>query len=100
MDGLQWFVLAVVHGITRFLPISSAGHLVLVPLLTDGPDQDPLIDIAVRVGSLGAVVLYRWRDIMAMLTGALDWSTPGLMAQPARRLRRLSPASTGCGRSA
>ena len=46
MSLVQLFVLAVIQGITEFLPISSSGHLVLVPLVADGPDQGPLIDAA------------------------------------------------------
>ncbi|MFW5833099.1 MAG: undecaprenyl-diphosphate phosphatase [Pseudomonadota bacterium] len=94
MDSLQLIVLAVVQGITEFLPISSSGHLVLVPLLTDWPDQGLLIDVAVHVGSLGAVVLYLWRDLAAMLGGTLDWRSPGLLAHPARRLIALVVAAT------
>ncbi|MEO1090003.1 MAG: undecaprenyl-diphosphate phosphatase [Pseudomonadota bacterium] len=86
MDLLQLVVLAVVQGITEFLPISSSGHLVLVPLLTDWPDQGLRIDVAVHVGSLGAVVLYLWRDIGQMLGGAFTGWDQGPMGQPARRL--------------
>ncbi len=86
MDTLQLVVLAVVQGITEFLPISSSGHLVLVPLLTDWPDQGLLMDVAVHVGSLGAVVAYLWRDMAAMTKAAVDWRGPGLMAEPARRM--------------
>jgi undecaprenyl-diphosphatase len=66
---LQIFVLAVVQGITEFLPISSAGHLVLVPVVFGWPDQGVTIDIAVHVGTLGAVVLYLWREVWMMLVG-------------------------------
>jgi undecaprenyl-diphosphatase len=67
--SLHLAVLAVVQGITEFLPISSSGHLVLVPLLTGWPDQGILIDVAVHVGSLGAVMIYFWRDLFMMLGG-------------------------------
>jgi undecaprenyl-diphosphatase len=66
---LHIIVLAVVQGITEFLPISSSGHLILVPMLTDWPDQGLAIDVAVHVGTLGAVMLYFWRDVWTMITG-------------------------------
>lgn len=62
-------ILAVVQGITEFLPISSSGHLVLVPAVLGVPDQGLLLDVAVHVGTLGAVLLYLWRDIGAMIMG-------------------------------
>lgn len=70
MTLLQIVVLAVVQGITEFLPISSSGHLILVPELTDWPDQGTLIDVAVHVGTLLAVMLYFWRDMGLLLQGA------------------------------
>ena len=66
---LQLAVIAVVQGITEFLPISSSGHLRLIPLLSDWPDQGLAIDIAVHVGTLFAVLAYLWRDVLAMLGG-------------------------------
>ncbi len=62
MTIIQIFVLALVQGITEFLPISSSGHLVLVPVLAGWPDQGLLMDVAVHVGTLAAVLLYFWRD--------------------------------------
>lgn len=69
MSFLQLVVLALVQGISEFLPISSSGHLVLVPLFGHWPDQGLDMDIAVHVGTLGAVVLYFWRDIWGMFAG-------------------------------
>lgn len=66
---LQIVVLALVQGITEFLPISSSGHLILVPALAGWPDQGLVIDVAVHVGTLGAVAVYFWRDVLAMLRG-------------------------------
>ncbi len=71
MPILHIAVLALVQGITEFLPISSSGHLVLVPALTGWPDQGLLIDVAVHVGTLVAVILYFWRDLGAMVFGLL-----------------------------
>ena len=68
----QLVILAVVQGLTEFWPISSSGHLVLVPLLAQWPDQGPLIDVAVHVGSLFAVMIYFWRDMLRLLRGLAD----------------------------
>lgn len=58
MDPVQLLLLALVQGITEFLPISSSAHLILVPVLTDWPDQGLAFDIAVHLGTLMAVVGY------------------------------------------
>lgn len=68
----QILVLAIVQGITEFLPISSSGHLILVPILADWPDQGVMLDVAVHVGTLGAVAIYFWRDLFAMVKGLLN----------------------------
>lgn len=68
----QLVTLAIVQGLTEFLPISSSGHLNLLHLLTTWQDEGPLLDVAVHVGSLFAVMIYFWRD-MVMFLGAL-WS--------------------------
>jgi undecaprenyl-diphosphatase len=66
---LHLMVLAIVQGVTEFLPVSSSAHLVLVPKFLDMPDQGLLLDVAVHVGTLGAVLLYLWRDVGFMLGG-------------------------------
>ena len=66
---LHIVILAIVQGISEFLPVSSSGHLVLLPHLAGWQDQGRDIDIAVHVGTLGAVLVYFWRDIWAILTG-------------------------------
>jgi len=68
---LQIVVLAVVQGITEFLPISSSGHLVLTSRVLGWPDQGLLIDIAVHAGTLLAVIVYFWRDLWEMTLGAV-----------------------------
>ncbi|MCG7495103.1 undecaprenyl-diphosphate phosphatase [Thalassobius sp. Cn5-15] len=79
MSILHLAILALIQGITEFLPISSSGHLILLPNLSGMQDQGPIIDVAAHVGTLGAVVLYFWRDVRIglagtprMLTGRLD----------------------------
>jgi undecaprenyl-diphosphatase len=70
MDSLQIIVLAIVQGITEFLPISSSGHLILVPYFTNWPDQGLEFDLAVHIGTLTAIVAYFRRTLAAM---ARDW---------------------------
>lgn len=62
-------VLAIVQGITEFLPISSSGHLVLTSKVLGWSDQGLLIDIAVHVGTLFAVIAYFWRDLWSITVG-------------------------------
>ena len=69
MPIFQLFLVAVIQGITEFLPVSSSGHLILLPGLTGYQDQGQLIDVAVHVGTLGAVVLYFWPDVKLGLCG-------------------------------
>ena len=59
-------ILAVIQGITEFLPVSSSAHLAIFPELTGQEDQGLLMDIAVHFGSLGAVILYNWRLLVRM----------------------------------
>ena len=69
MTTIQIVLLALVRGITEFLPVSSSGHLILVPHLFAWPDRGPIADVAVHVGTLGAVTLYLWREVWRMATG-------------------------------
>ncbi|MBN2907401.1 MAG: undecaprenyl-diphosphate phosphatase [Rhodobacteraceae bacterium] len=62
-------LLAVIQGITEFLPISSSGHLILLPRLTGLADQGQIMDVAVHIGTLAAVILYFRKDAMMALFG-------------------------------
>lgn len=66
MDIIQVITLAIIQGLTEFLPISSSGHLVLAPLLTSWPDQGLAFDVAIHVGTLTAVLTYFSRDLINM----------------------------------
>ncbi len=81
MTIIQIIVLALVQGITEFLPISSSGHLILVPVLTGWPDQGLLIDVAVHLGTLVAVLTYFWRDTRGLALAGLG----SIGIAPARR---------------
>lgn len=71
MPLFQLFVIALVQGITEFLPISSSAHLILVPVVTGWPDQGLTIDVAVHVGTLAAVMIYFRRDVIELTGSAL-----------------------------
>lgn len=87
MSELQSIVLGLVQGLSEFLPISSSGHLILVPLVTGWADQGLTFDVAVHLGSLGAVLLYFRQDLFDMLRGVGDWKNGGgLLDHPSRRL--------------
>ena len=72
MSWLQIVVLAIVQGLTEFLPISSSGHLVLVPSIFAWGDQGLAFDVAVHFGSLVAVCIYFRKDVVALLQGGLQ----------------------------
>lgn len=72
MTLLQLLLLAIIQGVTEFLPISSSGHLILVPYLTGWQDQGLMVDVAVHVGSLAAILAYFFRDAVALGRGGLS----------------------------
>ena len=57
MSLIYLVVLALVQGITEFLPISSSAHLILAPQVLGQADQGPLIDVMAHAGSLLAVLV-------------------------------------------
>ena len=69
MPLFHLFLVAVIQGLTEFLPVSSSGHLILLPNLTGLDDQGLAIDVAVHVGTLAAVILYFWPDVRRALAG-------------------------------
>jgi len=72
MDIVQIIILAIVQGVTEFLPISSSAHLILVPMVLQWPDQGLVFDIAVHLGSLIAVLFYFRIEVRQMISA---WAT-------------------------
>lgn len=66
---LQAIVLGVVQGLTEFIPVSSSGHLVIVPYLAGWPDPGLAFDVALHLGTALAVVVYFHRELLAMVRG-------------------------------
>ena len=87
MSLLQAIILGIVQGATEFLPISSSGHLVLVPwwLNWDIP-ADLVFTVAVHLGTLVAVLVYFWRDWLRVLQGAWKIVTTRRIDDPDSRL--------------
>jgi undecaprenyl-diphosphatase len=66
MDIFQTLVLALIQGLSEFLPISSSAHLILVPKIAAWPDQGLEFDVVVHLGTLSAIVYY-YRSIIKRL---------------------------------
>ena len=73
MEWLHAFWLACIQGLTEFLPISSSGHLALVPSVFGWKDQGLAFDVAVHVGTLAAVLIYFRKDIALILRDWVRW---------------------------
>ena len=72
MDLLHIFILAIVQGLTEFLPISSSAHLILVPRFLGWQDQGIAFDVAVHLGTLSAVLWYFRHELIPLYS---DWQS-------------------------
>lgn len=72
MSYRQSLVLGLVQGLTEFLPVSSSGHLILVPLLFGWPDQGLAFDAVTHLGTLAALLAYFRAELGALLAGRLS----------------------------
>jgi undecaprenyl-diphosphatase len=89
MESLRAVVLGIVQGLTEFLPVSSSGHLILVPWFFNWPDQGLAFDVGLHLGTLLALLLYFWRDWVGMARstlGDLRARTPTSALSPQSRL--------------
>lgn len=71
MDIFQTVILALIQGVTEFLPISSSGHLILPKEVFGWTDQGLAFDVAVHVGTLVAVVVYFRKDVGELIVGGV-----------------------------
>jgi undecaprenyl-diphosphatase len=93
MPLFHLFLVAVIQGVTEFLPVSSSGHLILLPNLSGLEDQGQAIDVAVHVGTLLAVIVYFWSDVRDAL-GGLPRLATGRRDTPGAQLAFLLILST------
>ena len=71
MEYIQSIIFAVVQGITEFLPISSSGHLVLTPYIFGWDYKGLGFDVALHFGTLIAIIVFFWKDIIEIVKNAL-----------------------------
>jgi len=87
MTALRAIVLGVLQGLGEFLPISSSGHLIVVPFLLGWPDSGLAFDVALHLGTLAAVAGAFWQDWLRLLRGGLRGLRSGRpLADPDARL--------------
>lgn len=84
MDWFQAVVLALIQGLTEFLPVSSSAHLILPSQILGWPDQGLAFDVAVHLGTLVAVVAYFRQDIISVVQGFLTMGSERRMNPEAR----------------
>lgn len=77
MTTLHILILSLIQGLTEFLPVSSSGHLVLLPHLFGWQNQGLEMDVALHVGTLTAVLIYFWTDVWGMITHFLKYCFGG-----------------------
>jgi len=77
MTSPQALILALIQGLTEFLPISSSAHAILTPILFGWPDQGLTFDIVTNAGTLTAVLVYFRRDLAELLTRPDAWLPSG-----------------------
>lgn len=86
MNPLHAAVLGTLQGLTEILPISSSAHLILVPWLSGWPESGLTFDVALHLGTLIALCLYFWRDIIELVISFFSGITGRGLHAPADRL--------------
>ena len=100
MTILQAIILGIVQGLTEFLPISSSGHLILVPwlfnwhFLLDNPGLNKTFDVALHLGTFVAVLIYFWREVGRLISAWVRSIGRRSLADPMARLAWLLIVST------
>jgi undecaprenyl-diphosphatase len=97
---LQAIILGIVQGLTEFLPISSSGHLIIVPwlfnwhFLLNNPDLNKTFDVALHLGTFIAVLVYFWREVVRLVVAWVRSIGRRSLAEPEAKLAWLLLVST------
>ncbi len=100
MTIVQAIILGIVQGLTEFLPISSSGHLLIIPwlfnwhFLLENPGLNKTFDVALHLGTFVAVVIYFWREIGRLIAAWVRSIAKRSLAEPEARLAWLLIVST------
>jgi undecaprenyl-diphosphatase len=92
MSELEALLLGIVQGLTEFLPISSSGHLIIVPwlqdytFLLDHPDFNKTFDVALHAGTLVAAIAYFRREVVYLTRGFIEAARRRAIETPNQRL--------------
>jgi undecaprenyl-diphosphatase len=92
MSTLEALLLGIVQGLTEFLPISSSGHLIIVPwlqdytFLLDHPEFNKTFDVALHAGTLIAAIAYFRREVVRLTRGFLEAAGQRAIETPDQRL--------------
>ena len=91
MSLLQLLIISIIQGITEWLPISSSGHVLLAADYFDLEGRDEyLINAMAHVGTLGAVLLYFWRDVSRAISGGLSLPAQAFRQAPLSQNQHLA----------
>ena len=77
MEIINLIILSIIQGVTEFLPISSQAHIILGEKILNVPNQGVLLEVAVHIGSLGAVIVYLWKDILSIISSSFSFLRTG-----------------------
>ena len=86
MTLFEAIIIAIVEDITEFLPISSSGHLILIPYLFGWPDQGQTFDVALHMGTLLALLVFFWSDWIALTKAGVTSVLQRSLAEPQAKL--------------
>lgn len=81
MSIFEAIVLGLVQGLTEFIPVSSSGHLIAAHELFGTTESTLVFDVALHVGTLVALIIFFWRDILELIRNAVSKSQKGRLAR-------------------